>query len=45
MASEVDHVLPKHRGGTDDWANLEALCQLHHRQKTVAEAAAARWGR
>lgn len=37
-ASEVDHVKPLHLGGTDDDANLEAICSTCHVAKTAAEA-------
>lgn len=36
-ASEVDHVTPKHLGGTDDPANLASKCRRHHASKTGAE--------
>lgn len=34
---EVDHIVPRHLGGTDDRANLRALCVHHHRSKTGRE--------
>ena len=36
-ASEVDHILPRSRGGTDAWHNLQALCKPCHSKKTLAE--------
>lgn len=37
-AAEVDHVVPRARGGAMfDWGNLQALCADHHRRKTAAE--------
>ena len=36
-ATEVDHVLPKSQGGTDDWDNLQSLCKSHHSEKTARE--------
>lgn len=36
-AKHVDHITPKARGGTDDRANLQPLCQRHHDLKTAAE--------
>lgn len=36
-ASEVDHVLSKAKGGTDDMANLEATCSPCHKAKTITE--------
>ena len=37
-ATQVDHITPKYRGGTDDEANLQALCKECHRFKTAKEA-------
>ncbi|OGN80707.1 MAG: HNH endonuclease [Chloroflexi bacterium GWC2_73_18] len=37
----LDHVVPRHRGGTHDWENLVAACRsCNHRKggKTLAEA-------
>lgn len=36
-AAEVDHVLPKSKGGTDHLENLQALCRLCHNRKTYHE--------
>lgn len=33
-ATDVDHVLARARGGTNDWVNLEALCHGCHSRKT-----------
>ena len=41
-AAEVDHITPLTLGGTDDDANLQALCTPCHRTKTLAEARAGR---
>ena len=38
-ATEVDHIIPRAEGGTEDRANLQALCHEHHHMKTMAEAA------
>lgn len=38
MASEVDHIKPKAKGGTDDLCNLRAICTPCHRDKTTKEA-------
>lgn len=40
-ATEVDHIIPKHLGGTDDMANLQAISAEAHRRKTEREAAEA----
>lgn len=37
-ATCVDHIKPKSQGGTDDWANLQSLCDDCHRAKTQREA-------
>ncbi|WP_310888200.1 HNH endonuclease [Burkholderia pseudomallei] len=36
-AHEVDHVVPKARGGTDDLGNLSAINRDCHRAKTARE--------
>lgn len=36
--SEVDHIVPKAEGGTDDDDNLQTICRDAHRMKTQAEA-------
>jgi 5-methylcytosine-specific restriction protein A len=36
-ASEVDHVVAKARGGSDDEANLQAICSACHAKKTALE--------
>ncbi len=38
-AREVDHVTPKAEGGTEDLANLQAICKPCHQAKTAKEAA------
>lgn len=40
-ATECDHIIPKHKGGTDDQANLQMLCSPCHADKTQKEAAEA----
>jgi 5-methylcytosine-specific restriction endonuclease McrA len=37
LAEEVDHILPLHKGGTDDFGNLQGLCQSHHQIKTARD--------
>ena len=39
-ATQVDHVLPAHQGGTDHPTNLAAICDPCHRSKTGREARA-----
>lgn len=39
LADEVDHITPQAEGGTDDPANLQAICEDCHVEKTKAEAA------
>ena len=39
-AVQVDHVTPLAEGGSDDVANLQALCASCHAMKSAAEA---RW--
>lgn len=33
----VDHITPKAQGGSDDWENLQSLCQACHDQKTARD--------
>jgi 5-methylcytosine-specific restriction protein A len=39
--TEVDHIIPKSQGGTDDHDNLECICPDCHSSKTQQEAAQA----
>lgn len=41
-ASTVDHITPKHLGGTDSQNNLQSLCQKCHVAKSAHEGRAAR---
>jgi 5-methylcytosine-specific restriction enzyme A len=36
-ASEVDHIVPRAQGGTDDDNNLQSLCKSCHSAKTARE--------
>jgi len=40
LATEVDHKVPLHLGGTDAEPNLQGLCHVCHARKTAAEQAA-----
>lgn len=40
-ATEVDHIVPKHKGGNDTLTNLQAICSPCHKTKTTREAAEA----
>jgi 5-methylcytosine-specific restriction protein A len=37
LATEVDHITPKAKGGTDDIGNLQAICRPCHTDKSTAE--------
>lgn len=37
-ANEVDHIVPKSKGGADDLENLQAICKQCHKEKTAMEA-------
>ena len=36
-ATEVDHIVPKAKGGTDTPSNLQAICRACHRAKTTID--------
>jgi len=36
-ATEVDHIIPKAKGGTDDMSNLQAINKECHKKKTARE--------
>lgn len=35
-ATDVDHIIPRRQGGTDDPANLQSLCHSCHSKKTMS---------
>jgi 5-methylcytosine-specific restriction protein A len=37
LASEVDHIVGKAQGGSDDESNLQAICDTCHDAKTASE--------
>ena len=41
-ATDVDHIVARERGGTDEDRNLQALCHACHSEKTAREDG--RWG-
>src|SRR3990167_4495534 len=41
-ATEVDHIISRRRGGTDERSNLQALCHACHARKTIQVDG--RWG-
>jgi 5-methylcytosine-specific restriction protein A len=36
-AEQVDHIIPRVQGGTDEWDNTQSLCGPCHRTKTADE--------
>lgn len=38
LATAVDHITPKAKGGTDDRSNLRAICDPCHKAKTAEDA-------
>jgi 5-methylcytosine-specific restriction protein A len=36
-ATEVDHIIPKAKGGSDDHDNLQSICTQCHNEKTIKE--------
>ena len=37
VATDVDHIVPRRRGGTDAFSNLRPLCHGCHSRKTVTQ--------
>ena len=42
FATQVDHITPRHKGGTEAPGNLQSICEEHHKLKTAQESAEAR---
>jgi 5-methylcytosine-specific restriction endonuclease McrA len=40
---EVDHLVPRARGGASTMENCRGICVRHHRQKTARESKYGRW--
>ena len=41
-ACEVDHIISRRSGGSNDYENLQALCRLCHSRKSASEGNAAK---
>lgn len=44
-ATQVDHIKPKDDGGSDDWDNLQPICDECHAIKSSAEGIRAKGGK
>lgn len=44
-ATEVDHIINKAHGGTDDIDNLQSICRACHQSKTQSESRRGRGGK
>jgi 5-methylcytosine-specific restriction protein A len=42
FATQVDHITPRHKGGTEAASNLQSICAPCHTLKTAQESAEAR---
>jgi 5-methylcytosine-specific restriction protein A len=42
LATDVDHILPRRQGGTDEEENLQSLCHTCHSRKSAVRDG--RWG-
>ena len=36
-ANQVDHIVPRAKGGSDDLSNLQSICELCHKSKTIRD--------
>ena len=36
-ANQVDHIVPRAKGGTDDLSNLQSICEPCHKLKTIQD--------
>lgn len=37
LATELDHIIALHNGGTNDDSNYQGLCSSHHKEKTIKD--------
>ena len=37
LATDVDHIVPLAKGGSNEWTNLQAMCHSCHAKKTVSQ--------
>jgi 5-methylcytosine-specific restriction endonuclease McrA len=35
---QTDHIVPLHKGGTNEWTNLQSLCKSCHAAKSSSDA-------
>lgn len=41
-ATQADHIVPRYKGGADEFGNLQPLCAPCHAEKTAKESAEAK---
>jgi 5-methylcytosine-specific restriction protein A len=44
QAEEVDHIIPLHKQGPDEWENLQGLCKPCHQEKTNRDKGSSKTG-